>query len=65
MNPLVASLIMFGCLLVLLTTGLHIVFVIGSVAIVSGLFLLGVNGLYLVGGIIYTQWISETLLALP
>jgi len=65
MSPLGASLIMFGCLLLLLTTGLHIVFVIGSVAIVSGFFLLGVNGLYLVGGIIYTQWTSETLLALP
>lgn len=65
MNPLVASLIMFGCLLLLLSTGLQIVFVIGSVAIVAGLFLLGVDGLYLVGGIIYTQWMSQTLLALP
>jgi len=65
MSPLVASLIMFGCLLLLLTTGLHIVFVIGSIAIIAGLFLLGPSGLYLVGGIIYTQWMSATLLALP
>jgi len=65
MSPLAASLIMFGALLLLLTTGLHIIFVLGAVAIIAGLFLLGVDGLYLVGGIIYTQWTSETLIALP
>jgi len=65
MNPLVASLILFGCLLLLLSTGLQIVFVIGSIAIVAGLFLLGVDGLYLVGQIMYTQWTSQTLLSLP
>jgi len=65
MSPLAASLVMFGALLLLLTTGLHIIFVLGAVAIIAGLFLLGVDGLYLVGGIIYTQWTSETLIALP
>jgi len=65
MSPLAASLVMFGALLLLLTTGLHITFVLGAVAIIAGLFLLGVDGLYLVGGIMYTQWTSETLIALP
>ena len=65
MSPLAASLVMFGCLLLLLTTGLHIVFVIGTVAIIAGLFLLGHQGLYLVAGVMYDQWTSETLLALP
>jgi len=65
MSPLAASLIMFGCLLLLLTTGLPIVFVIGALAMMAGLFLLGSQGLYLVGGIMYTQWTSATLLALP
>lgn len=65
MSPLAASLIMFGALLLLLTTGLHIVFVIGTIALIAGLFLLGPQGSYLVAGIMYTQWTSETLLALP
>ena len=65
MSPLAASLVMFGALLLLLTTGLHITFVLGAVAIIAGLFLLGIDGLYLVGGIMYTQWTSETLIALP
>jgi len=65
MSPLAASLVMFGCLLLLLATGLPIVFTIGSLAMIAGLFLLGSQGLYLVGGIMYTQWMSETLLALP
>ena len=65
MSPLAASLVMFGCLLLLLTTGLPIVFAIGALAMIAGLFLLGSQGLYLVGGIMYTQWMSETLLALP
>jgi len=65
MSPLAASLVMFGALLLLLTTGLHILFVLGAIAIIAGLFLLGIDGLYLVGGIMYTQWTSETLIALP
>ena len=65
MSPLAASLVMFGCLLLLLTTGLPVVFAIGALAMIAGLFLLGSQGLYLVGGIMYTQWMSSTLLALP
>jgi tripartite ATP-independent transporter DctM subunit len=65
MDPLAASLIIFGSLLALLTTGLPILFVMGSVAIITGLFLLGPQGLYLVSGVIYKNWSSEVLLASP
>lgn len=65
MNPITISLLTFGSLLLILATGCPIVFALGGVSIIAGVFLIGPKVLYTIGGIMYTQWTSEVLLAAP
>lgn len=65
MSPLVVTIAFFGSMVVLLVTGLPIVFTLGSTAVIFSFILWGPKSLLVIGGKTFTTSAEFTLIAIP
>jgi len=65
MSPEMGTLLMFGTMVVLLFSGVHVAFALGVVALVFSLILMGPSGLLIAIGHTHHIWANPSLLAFP